>query len=221
MRRAVDEAKRRLWRERLARFARSGQTVAAFCSAERCVGADVLPVEAEAGGGIVSRRRRRAATSSSVTRVRSSSSVNRWPGPCRESPRGAFLPVRIEGATLVEIELPNGARVRVPAGRTGRDWERRLRRRGGSPPGSRRRRRDAEPARRTNVYLCARPVDLRKSFDGLSALVEVVFQRNVLEGHLFLFINKRRDRLKALWWERGRSGDLVQAAGTRLLRAAA
>lgn len=55
----------------------------------------------------------------------------------------------------------------------------------------------------TNVYLCARPVDLRKSFDGLSAMVEVVFQRNVLDGHLFLFINKRRDRIKALWWEEG------------------
>jgi transposase len=54
---------------------------------------------------------------------------------------------------------------------------------------------------RTNVYLCVRPVDLRKSFDGLSAMVEVVFQRNVLDGHLFLFINKRRDRVKALWWE--------------------
>lgn len=56
---------------------------------------------------------------------------------------------------------------------------------------------------RTNVYLCARPVDLRKSFDGLSAMVEVVFQRNVFDGHLFLFINKRRDRIKALWWEEG------------------
>ena len=53
-----------------------------------------------------------------------------------------------------------------------------------------------------NVYLCVRPVDLRKGFDGLSALVEVVFQRNVLDGHLFLFINKRRDRVKALWWDR-------------------
>ena len=56
---------------------------------------------------------------------------------------------------------------------------------------------------RTNVYLCVRPVDLRKSFDGLSAMVEVVFQRNIFDGHLFLFINKRRDRIKALWWEEG------------------
>ena len=53
-----------------------------------------------------------------------------------------------------------------------------------------------------NVFLCTKPVDMRKSFDGLCATVETVFQRNVLDGHLFLFINKRRDRIKALWWDR-------------------
>lgn len=52
------------------------------------------------------------------------------------------------------------------------------------------------------VYLCSRPIDMRKSFEGLCAVVEAVFQRNVLDGQLFLFINKRRDRLKALWWDR-------------------
>jgi transposase len=52
------------------------------------------------------------------------------------------------------------------------------------------------------VYLCADAVDLRKSFDGLSGLVESVFERHVLDGHLFLFVNKRRDRIKALWWDR-------------------
>lgn len=51
------------------------------------------------------------------------------------------------------------------------------------------------------VFLCAAPVDLRKSFDGLSGLVESVFKSNVLDGHLFLFVNKRRDRIKALWWD--------------------
>jgi transposase len=53
-----------------------------------------------------------------------------------------------------------------------------------------------------SVFLCTSPVDMRKSFDGLCALVDSVFQRNVLDGHLFLFINKRHDRIKALWWDR-------------------
>jgi transposase len=52
------------------------------------------------------------------------------------------------------------------------------------------------------VYLCAEAVDLRKSFDGLSGLVESVFERSVLDGQLFLFVNQRRDRIKALWWDR-------------------
>jgi transposase len=51
------------------------------------------------------------------------------------------------------------------------------------------------------VYMAIVPVDMRKSFDGLSAAVEAVFDRNVLDGHLFLFLNKRRDRIKALWWD--------------------
>jgi len=53
-----------------------------------------------------------------------------------------------------------------------------------------------------DVFLCSQPVDMRKSFDGLCAAVETVFQRNVFDGHLFLFLNKRRDRIKALWWDR-------------------
>ena len=52
-----------------------------------------------------------------------------------------------------------------------------------------------------SIYLCVQPVDLRKSFDGLGGLVETVFRRSLLDGHLFLFLNKRCDRLKALWWD--------------------
>lgn len=58
-----------------------------------------------------------------------------------------------------------------------------------------------KPPTNMSIYLCAQSVDLRKSFDGLSGLVESVFHRNVLDGHLFLFVNKRRDRIKALWWD--------------------
>lgn len=49
------------------------------------------------------------------------------------------------------------------------------------------------------VYLSTAPTDMRKSFDGLFTLVQQVFRCDPLEGHLFLFLNRRRDRLKILW----------------------
>ena len=52
------------------------------------------------------------------------------------------------------------------------------------------------------VFMAIEPVDMRKSFDGLSAAVQTVFARNVLDGHLFLFLNRRGDRLKILWWDK-------------------
>lgn len=52
------------------------------------------------------------------------------------------------------------------------------------------------------IYLCTAPTDMRKSFDGLSGLVESVFERKLLDGHLFLFLNRRRDRIKLLHWDR-------------------
>lgn len=53
------------------------------------------------------------------------------------------------------------------------------------------------------IYFCSQPVDFRKGFDGLSGIIESVFSMNVLDGHLFLFVNRRGDRIKALWWEPG------------------
>jgi len=52
------------------------------------------------------------------------------------------------------------------------------------------------------IYLHARPTDMRKSFDGLCALVRNVLAADPLDGSLFLFVNRRGDRLKALWWDR-------------------
>jgi transposase len=52
------------------------------------------------------------------------------------------------------------------------------------------------------IYVHTRPTDMRKSFDGLCGLVRSVFQADPLEGSLFLFINRRRDRIKMLWWDR-------------------
>jgi hypothetical protein len=42
---------------------------------------------------------------------------------------------------------------------------------------------------------------MRKSFDGLSGLVESHFGLNALSGFLFVFFSKRRDRMKVLAWE--------------------
>ena len=50
------------------------------------------------------------------------------------------------------------------------------------------------------VYLCLKPCDMRRSFDGLHALVRDHLELDALAGHLYLFANKRRDRLKILYW---------------------
>jgi transposase len=50
------------------------------------------------------------------------------------------------------------------------------------------------------VYVASAPADMRKSFDGLSALVSGL-DLDPLSGHLFVFINKRRDRIKILYWD--------------------
>ena len=52
------------------------------------------------------------------------------------------------------------------------------------------------------IFLCTRPTDLRKSFDGLTGLVQECFGQDPLTGHLFLFVNRRRDRIKIIYFDR-------------------
>lgn len=51
------------------------------------------------------------------------------------------------------------------------------------------------------IFLCREAVDLRKSFDGLAALVQQALGHDPLSGHWFVFRNRAGDRLKILAWE--------------------
>lgn len=53
------------------------------------------------------------------------------------------------------------------------------------------------------IYLATGATDLRRSIDGLGALVRERFELDPLSGHLFLFRNRRGDRLKILAWDQG------------------
>lgn len=58
------------------------------------------------------------------------------------------------------------------------------------------------PAHTAQVYLYAEPVDMRKSIDGLSILVEQEMALSPLDEALFVFCNRSRDKIKLLCWEK-------------------
>jgi transposase len=53
------------------------------------------------------------------------------------------------------------------------------------------------------VYLCLTACDMRKSFDGLHALVREHLELDAFAGHLFVFASRRKDRVKIIYWEHG------------------
>jgi transposase len=57
--------------------------------------------------------------------------------------------------------------------------------------------------RAVRVYFATAPANLRKSFDGLSNEVRSVLGRDPLSGHVFVFLNKRKNQVKLLLWTRG------------------
>lgn len=54
----------------------------------------------------------------------------------------------------------------------------------------------------SRIFVFTEPTDMRKSFHGLSGIVAKHFDVDLLSGHLFLFLNRRRDCIKILAWDR-------------------
>ena len=57
--------------------------------------------------------------------------------------------------------------------------------------------------RAVRVYFATQPMNLRRSFDGLSNEVREVLGRDPLSGHVFVFLNRRKNQVKLLSWTRG------------------
>jgi len=66
----------------------------------------------------------------------------------------------------------------------------------------------------TRIWLAAGITDMRKGFDGLSAVVQTQLHEDPYSGHVFVFRGRRGDRVKLLWW----SGDGVCLFAKRLER---
>jgi transposase len=58
------------------------------------------------------------------------------------------------------------------------------------------------PESRVRIWLHTAPTDMRKSYDGLSALVKTRLGEDPLGGHLFVFLNRRRTQMKVLYFDR-------------------
>ncbi len=51
-------------------------------------------------------------------------------------------------------------------------------------------------------YLCTQSTDMRKGFDALAELARQVHRKDVFSGSLFIFISRRKDRMKILYWDK-------------------
>ena len=52
------------------------------------------------------------------------------------------------------------------------------------------------------LFVCTQPTDMRRGFDGLSIMVEKILKQDPFSGHLFVFRNRRQDRINVLYWDR-------------------
>ena len=53
----------------------------------------------------------------------------------------------------------------------------------------------------TRIYLASQPIDMRKGFPGLLAVIGDAWKQDPYSGHLFVFVGKRKDRVKILFWD--------------------
>jgi transposase len=51
------------------------------------------------------------------------------------------------------------------------------------------------------IFVCLSPIKMQFSFDTLMGLAQEIFNQDPLSGHLFLFFNRKRDRIKILFWD--------------------
>ena len=65
------------------------------------------------------------------------------------------------------------------------------------------------------IFVCSVPQDMRRSFDGLSLAAQEHLGEDPGSGALFVFVNKRANRLKVLWFDRNRILPAVQADASR------
>lgn len=101
MARSADFVKRQIWRERLRRFQQSCSTIAAFCQAEGVSVASFYHWRR-----ILGRPAHSSATDAAGLSVRQPTALARQ----------TFFPVEVVGAATIDIYLPNGVRLAVPAG---------------------------------------------------------------------------------------------------------
>ncbi len=57
--------------------------------------------------------------------------------------------------------------------------------------------------RSVRIFIGSTPIDMRKSIDGLTAIVQEELGQDAYSGSLFVFVSRRRDRVKILTWDKG------------------